>query len=148
MLPYTHLPTISFLFQVKRFKISNSSALKTFIHSLFVSEGKKYDSLVYIFCSDEYLLNLNKQFLQHNDFTDIITFNLAATGSSVIGECYISINRVKENAKLYHTATYKELLRVIFHGALHLCGYLDKTPGDMSTMRSKEDHYLHLFLGS
>lgn len=120
--------------------------LKTFIDTLFTSEATKLESLSYIFCSDEYLLSLNRQFLHHDDYTDIVTFNLAADGLPVIGECYISIDRIKDNASLYNTTLKKELLRVIFHGALHLCGYTDKLQHDVLLMRNKEDHYLHLFL--
>lgn len=91
------------------------------------------------------MLTLNKQFLHHDDYTDIVTFNLATGNSPVIGECYISIDRVKDNADVYNTTLDDELLRVIFHGALHLCGYADKTQPDVIKMRNKEDYYLQLF---
>lgn len=148
MLSLHHSSKISFLFQVKRFVIPKTASLKIFISSIFFTENIELESLSYVLCSDEYLLKINQQFLHHDDYTDIITFNLATNNLPIIGECYISINRVKDNAKLYNTSNQRELLHVIFHGALHLCGYLDKTHHDISIMRNKEDHYLNLFLST
>lgn len=148
MLSFSYPHKITFYFQVKRFAIPKVTVIKTVLNTIFANEETNYKSLSYIFCSDEYLLTLNRQFLQHEDFTDIITFNLAADNSPVIGECYISINRVKDNANLYNTTFMNELLRVIFHGALHLCGYTDKLQHDVLIMRNKENHYLQLFLSS
>lgn len=111
-------------------------------------EEKNLESLYYIFCSDDYLLTLNRQFLYHDYYTDIVTFNLAVADSPVIGECYISIDRIKDNAKLYNTSIKNEVIRVVFHGALHLCGYADITQQDISIMRKKEDYYMQLFLAS
>jgi probable rRNA maturation factor len=115
------------------------TALKAFIAALFRKEKIAFSSLTYIFCSDEYLLGINQQFLQHNYYTDIISFNLAAKGAEVEGEIYISIERVKENAKTLGQPYNIELHRVIFHGALHLCGYKDKSAKDVSIMRRMED---------
>ncbi|AXY76688.1 rRNA maturation RNase YbeY [Paraflavitalea soli] len=113
--------------------------LKAFLRSLFKREGTKLESLRYIFCSDKYLLEINRQYLNHDDYTDIITFNLSNHPAPVMGEIYISIDRVRDNAQQFHTSFKEELHRVIFHGALHLCGYKDKTSKDARLMREKED---------
>lgn len=118
--------------------------LKAFLVRLFQKEKKKLEGLNYIFCDDEYLLGINRDFLKHDYYTDIITFDLSA-GPATTGEIYISIDRVKDNAQQLKQPVSKELQRVIFHGALHLCGYKDKRPADIKLMRSKEDHYINLF---
>ena len=109
---------------------------------LFKKEKASLTSLNFIFCSDEYLLEINQQFLKHNFYTDIISFNLAANNEPVEGEIYISLDRVRENAGELNQSFKTELHRVIFHGALHLCGYMDKRPADILVMRKKEDEYL------
>ena len=123
--------------------------LKKFIIQLFIKEEKPLHSIDIIFCSDEYLLEINKQHLQHDFYTDIITFDLSEFSSNpVIGELYISIDRVKDNSALRDEKFSTELLRVIFHGLLHLCGFKDKTKRDIKTMREKEDEYLGLYNNS
>ena len=119
---------------------------KDFIFSVFVEEGKVLNSLNIILCDDEYLLTINKEFLQHDYYTDIITFDLSADTSSIDGELYISIERVIDNAIQVKSNKIIELHRVIFHGCLHLCGYGDKTDNEESIMRSKEDYYLQKYL--
>lgn len=119
--------------------------LKSFINELFIQEGKILEELGYVFCSDEYLLNINRQFLQHDYYTDIITFDISESKKSVKGEIYISVDRVKDNARQLGETASNEFLRVIFHGALHLAGYKDKTKGQQKQMREKEDYYLHKF---
>lgn len=96
----------------------------------------------YIFCSDEFLLDINRNFLQHDYFTDIITFDLSEKKTDLCGEIYISIPRVKENAKTYGNSFYAELHRVMVHGILHLCGLKDKTAKQKKEMRSAEDEAL------
>lgn len=118
--------------------------LKAFIVRLFQKEKKKLEGLNYIFCSDEYLLGINRDFLKHDYYTDIITFDLS-DGPATSGEIYISVDRVKDNAKQLNQPFSREMQRVIFHGALHLCGYKDKKPADIKQMRSKEDLYISLF---
>ncbi len=109
-------------------------------------EGGVISSLNFVFCSDEYLLKINKDFLNHNSLTDIITFDLKEkTATHSLGEIYISIDRVAENAKKFEATKETELRRVIFHGVLHLCGYKDKTVPQKKEMRSKEDYYLSLY---
>jgi probable rRNA maturation factor len=125
--------------------LKNRSELKRFIEALFKSEKTSLKSLNYIFCSDKRLLSINNQYLRHNFYTDIITFGLSGEGEPTEGEIYISIDRVKENA-IDHKETFtKELHRVIFHGALHLCGYGDKTKLEKNIMRAKEDFYLNKY---
>ena len=119
--------------------------LKSFISDLFKREGKELAELSYVFCSDEYLLNINRQFLNHDYYTDIITFDISEIKEQVQGEIYVSVDRVRENAKQLNQTVQDELLRVIFHGALHLCGYKDKTKPQQLQMRNKEDYYLSKF---
>lgn len=136
---------ISFFYEVP-VALNNRTALKEFIKSLFKREGVSLDSLNYVFCSDRRLLEINKQYLQHDFFTDIITFGLSEKGAPVNGEIYISVDRVRDNA-INHDETFKrELHRVIFHGALHLCGYGDKTKSEIKLMRGKEEQYLKKYL--
>ena len=100
--------------------------------------------LHYIFCPDDYLLNINQQFLHHNYYTDIISFDLSGN-KGLSGEIYISIDRLIENAEKYKTPYSNELYRLVFHGALDLCGYKDKTIREKKLMRDKEDFYLMLY---
>jgi rRNA maturation RNase YbeY len=116
--------------------------LKRFIQTIFRREGKKLKSLNYVFCSDEELLKINKTYLKHDFYTDIVTFDLSENSRQVTGEVYISVDRVRENANLFKTTLREELLRVIFHGALHLCGYEDRSPRQKALMRRKENFYL------
>jgi rRNA maturation RNase YbeY len=119
--------------------------LKQFIVKLFRQEKKPLAELSYIFCSDQYLLDINRQFLQHDFYTDIITFPLSDPGQPISGEIYISVDRVRDNAREFGSSIRQELLRVIFHGALHLCGYKDKSLRDEKLMRKMEDKYLALY---
>ncbi len=129
---------------VKPLSTNNKNVIKKIIVKIFLDKEKKIDKLNYIFCSDSYLLQINKTYLKHDFFTDIISFDLSE-GEAATGEIYISIDRVKENA-ITHSSYFKnELLRVIFHGALHLCGYNDKKKSEITLMRKKEDYYLQLF---
>ncbi len=121
--------------------------LKRFLHWLCESESRSIDTLTIIFCSDDYLLNINKQYLNHDYFTDIITFDLMNTsGVPIVGEIYISIDRVRENAGRFGISIASELHRVLFHGLLHLCDYKDKKQSDKALMTNKENHYLHHYL--
>ena len=120
--------------------------LKIFIGSLLKKEGVWNSTINFIICSDEYLLDINQQHLQHNYYTDIITFDLSEnTRLHMVGEIYVSIDRVKDNALTEGINWKTELYRVLFHGVLHLCGYKDKKPADIKVMRAKEDEYLKLF---
>ena len=139
------LPGVQFHFLQKSADPKERQRLKAFIWSIFKKEKVLVNSITYIFCSDDYLLGINQQFLQHNYYTDIISFNLATRKAPVIGEIYISLDRVHENALGFNQYFYIELHRVIFHGALHLCGYKDKTSADTGLMRKKEDYYLKAY---
>jgi rRNA maturation RNase YbeY len=121
-------------------------ALKSFIEKRVKKEGYTIDSLTYVFCSDKYLLKINKDFLSHDYYTDIISFDLSELPGQLIGEVYISVDRVKDNAKTHGTSLKEELHRVIFHGALHFCGYKDKKPTDAKKMREMEDRWLNAYM--
>jgi probable rRNA maturation factor len=116
--------------------------LKAHIRTLFLDQQKNLDSLTYVFTSDEYLLHVNRNFLNHDYYTDVITFDLSADRKRITGEVYISIERVKENAQQLGVDFLTELHRVMIHGALHLCGYQDKTSKDQLNMRKLEEKYL------
>lgn len=138
-------PLIQFHFLLP-VSFTHRTLAKEVIRHLFKKEKTRLEQLQYIFCSDEYLLAINKQHLNHNYYTDIITFDLSETPDAVTGEIYISIDRVRENAQTYKVPFKQELLRVIFHGALHLCGYKDKSEKDQQLMRKAEDKYLQYYL--
>lgn len=121
----------------------NRTEIKKWIKKSVIKEGYKLGELSFNFCSDEELLKINIEHLNHDFYTDIITFELNEDGV-VIGDIYISIDRVKDNAKQQGTIFTNELMRVLIHGVMHLCGYKDKTKKDAALMREKEDYYLSL----
>ena len=135
---------VRFHSQIKYLRLPNRNQLKRFLDSIFRNEGKKIKSLNYIFCSDKELLKINIDFLNHDYFTDIITFDLSEK-DGIVGEIYISLERVRENAQQLKLPVIEELHRVIFHGALHLCGFRDKTTADKLLMTKKEDEYLYRY---
>jgi probable rRNA maturation factor len=136
---------IKFFFSDGFIKIPERKRLKQFIIGLFEREKRPLLSLTYIFCSDKSLLSINKEFLGHDDYTDIITFSLSDATNPIVGEIYISSERVKDNAKRLQVSSTNELHRVIFHGALHLCGYKDKRPADKLSMTLAEDRNLKMY---
>lgn len=138
--------TIFFNNADKSTSLRSRTKLKTFINKQCLKEGVHIETLQYVFCSDKFLLDINKQYLNHNFYTDIISFDLSDQKGQLIGDVYISIDRVKENAKTERNLYTHELLRVIFHGALHFCGYKDKKPADAKLMRSMEDKWLKAYL--
>ncbi len=117
--------------------------IKEWVNKAIKKEGYNLGELSYNFCSDEHLLQINIEHLSHDFYTDIITFELNEN-KTIIGDVYISIHRVKDNAQQNNKTYTNELMRVIIHGALHLCGYKDKTKKDAAIMRDKEDYYLSL----
>jgi probable rRNA maturation factor len=123
-------------------QLRNRTFLKRFLEAIFKAEGLELECLNYIFCTDNRILAINQQFLQHNYFTDIITFGLSHKNQPIQAEIYISSDRVKENSRTLKEPFKRELLRVIFHGALHLCGYDDKTASEKRKIQAKEDFYL------
>ncbi len=140
--------SISFNQADSKVTLANRVALKSFIEKRVKKEGFSIETLTYVFCSDKYLLKMNKDFLSHNYYTDIISFDLSETPGNLIGEVYISVDRVKDNAKTHGTTLKEELHRVIFHGALHFCGYKDKKPADTIKMRQMEDRWLAAYMKS
>lgn len=124
--------------------LKDKRKLSAFLDALVAQHkpGVRKPQLTYIFCSDDYLLEKNQQFLSHDTLTDIITFDLSEDAGELVGEIYISVERVADNALKYKVPTVNELHRVIFHGVLHLCGFKDKKPADQKLMRQKEDECL------
>ena len=114
-------------------------ALMSWLKQCAESESFQFDQLDYVLSNDEYILQLNKEFLEHDYYTDILTFPMDETGHS---EIYISLDRVKENASAQECTFENELARVMVHGILHLSGHSDKTAEDQKEMRAREDHYL------
>lgn len=125
------------------FELSDSLKTKKWILECISKEGKSCGELNFIFCSDDYLLSINQTHLNHDTFTDIITFNYVEN-DVISGDIFISVDRVKENARNFKVSFSEELNRVIIHGVLHLIGYDDKTPSDAQEIRQKEDFYLTL----
>ena len=126
------------------FTLKEKNKVRNWIRNTIRSEGKKLRELNLIFCSDTYLLEINKQYLDHDTFTDIVTFDNSESPELIIGDIFISIDRIRENAAKYKVAEKDELHRVIIHGTLHLIGYKDKTKSDKSLMTEKEDQHLAL----
>jgi len=132
---------VRFFDQGVKARLDEKRRLATYLQQLIrrqKPQAKKVD-LTYVFCDDDYLLEINMDYLNHATFTDIITFDLSETPEKLQGEVYISTERVAENAAKYKVTYEKELHRVIFHGALHLCGFKDKKKADKERMRQEED---------
>lgn len=138
---------INFSYQIPRVALDSRNALKQFIIVLCTKENRTIDQINIVFCSDEYLLQINQQFLNHDTYTDIISFDYTETKGPLNGEIYISVDRVKDNALQLGSSFKQEIHRVIFHGILHLCGYKDKLKADKLLMREKEDFYLREYFG-
>ena len=142
---------INFFVEQTRFALQNKTAVRNWLVNSARKEKKSIEKLNYIFCTDEYLLSINKTYLNHATLTDIITFSTEGLGDLLMsnsnknklnGEIYISIDRVKENAKIFNVKFTTELHRVMIHGLMHLCGYGDKSAVKKKQMRGKEDYYL------
>lgn len=138
---------ISFYSADTNFTPKHKKKLKVWVFALCEQERVCFQQLTYVFCSEAYLLHLNQTYLNHDTHTDIITFDLSETTdlNSIIGEIYISYERVAENAKNFGVSKEEELLRVLAHGILHLIGYKDKKPNEIKTMRQKEHDAINLF---
>lgn len=137
-----YLPEITFSFH-KKIALKDRNHLKEFLTLLFKENNQALDMLHYVFCDDQEILEINRQYLEHDYYTDIITFDLREKPSEpMIADIFISVDTVRSNAALLNVPILKELHRVIFHGALHLCGYNDKTETEEELMRKKEDEYL------
>jgi len=126
------------------FELSDEAKYAEWISEVIASEGKKEGEISYIFCDDEYLLEINQQHLDHDTLTDIISFDYTI-GNEISGDIFISVERVKDNAVDFNVPFAEELLRVMSHGILHYCGYKDKGDDDEKLMRSKEEEKIALF---
>jgi len=138
------MPPINFFEEDIRFKLKDKTKVKSWVKATIEAEGYKLQELNYIFCSDAYLLGINQQYLDHDTYTDIITFDNSEQDKVITGDIFISIERIRENAEKFNSGELNELHRVIIHGALHLLGYKDKTPESKKLMTKKEDYYLGL----
>jgi probable rRNA maturation factor len=127
-------------------RLNGRKELKRVIEALFKKEGKELDRMNYVFCNDEEVRRINRQYLKHDYYTDIITFDLSEGNAAIRGESYISLHRIKANSLELKKSFNEELLRVIFHGALHLCEYDDKSEKKRLQMRKKEDYYISLII--
>lgn len=136
------MPQIYFIEEDISYKLKNKKQVKQWIKDTILAEGFKLNELTYIFCSDNYLLQINQQYLDHDTYTDIITFDNADKDKVITGDIFISIDRIRENAVKFNQLVVDELHRVIIHGVLHLLGYKDKTPEDNKKMTQKEDQHL------
>ena len=134
---------ISFNYE-NNFELPNEDQIASWISRVILSENKKEGEINYIFCNDDYLLNLNEQYLDHDTLTDIISFDYSV-GNEIHGDIFISTERVKENAIDFKVTFEEELQRVIVHGVLHYCGYKDKTEDDERLMRNMEDEKIKMF---
>ena len=139
---------IHFYFENVNLNLRNRKKLKGFINRLIIKEKRQLAGLSYIFSSDKALCEINRKYLKHNFYTDVITFNLSTSSKEILADIYISADRVKENAQTLKLSFKEELHRVMFHGLLHLCGYNDKTENQRRLMRSRENFYLDLYFHS
>lgn len=124
------------------FTLKQKLLVRNWINQTILSEGFKLGELSFIFSDDEYLLNINKEYLNHDTYTDIITFDNSDVEKVIIGDIFISIDRIRENSKKFNVNERDELHRVMIHGTLHLLGYPDKGKEAKKVMTAKEDHYL------
>jgi rRNA maturation RNase YbeY len=130
-------------FSETEFRIENKEKIARWINHIIKKEGFEQGEISYVFCDDDYLLRLNEKYLEHDTLTDILTFD-SSNSDRLNGDIFISVERVKENAKEYTTTFSNELHRVMIHGILHLCGYKDKSETESKTMKRKEDEALLL----
>lgn len=133
---------INFFTEDLTYNLKGKIAIKKWLQETIVAEGYQLAELNFIFCSDEYLLRVNQDFLQHDYYTDVITFDNSEELKTILGDIFISIDRVKDNANQNNATTHDELCRIMIHGLLHLLGYRDKTQKAKKEMTAKEDFYL------
>lgn len=139
------MPRISFGSKDLKFSLKNKRELSSWITAVIRDHHAGYENLAFVFCSDDALLEINRQFLQHDFYTDIITFDYSVHRNRLVvsGEIFLSIDRIKENADKFKTSFATELHRVMIHGVLHLLGYKDKTPSERKAMRLAEQQALN-----
>jgi len=137
-------PEVNFFTEEVVYTLKNKTAIRNWISEVIHMEGYELDELNFILCSDEYLLRINQQFLDHDTYTDVITFDNSERLKTITGDIFISIERVRENALELKVPQVQELCRVMVHGTLHLLGYKDKSKSAKLQMTAKEDQYLSL----
>lgn len=137
-------PLIQFFSEEVRFSLEDENLIGEWILNVIRSESYEAGVINIIFCNDSYLLDLNQRFLDRDTLTDVIAFDYREEGREVTGDIFISIERVRDNARSLGLPAFHEVHRVIIHGILHLCGYTDSTTAEKAAMRSKEDKYLSL----
>ena len=135
---------INFFSEETNFKPKQINALRQWLLQAVEAENYQLLELSFIFCSDEYLLNINKEYLNHDTYTDTVTFDNSDVEGKILGDIFISIDRIRENSKTFKTALKDELHRVMIHSTLHLLGYKDKSTTDKTLMTAKENEYLAL----
>lgn len=136
--------SIHFFTEDISYTLKKKTILKNWIKSTVEAEGYQLSELNFILCSDAYLLRMNQDYLNHDTYTDVITFDNSEEPKTIVGDIFISIERIKENATLFKLPIEQELSRVMIHGTLHLLGYRDKTKAAKTLMTAKEDEYLSL----
>jgi probable rRNA maturation factor len=124
------------------YTLKQKTKIRTWLLQTITAEGYELEELNFILCSDEYLLGINQQYLNHDTYTDVITFDNSEEDKTIVGDIFISLERIQENAKNFKSTTYDELCRVMVHGTLHLLGYKDKSKAEKAMMTQKEDDYL------
>ena len=139
------MPTISFFTESVKYNLPQKLKVKKWLKMAIEKEGFKLGELNFIFCSDEYLLSINQQYLNHDTYTDIITFDNSEVDKLIVSDIFISIDRVNENASKFKTTPFNEVCRIMIHGTLHLLGYKDKGKEAKTLMTAKEDEYLMLY---
>ena len=139
------MPAISFFTESIKYNLPQKLKVKKWLKTSIEKEGFKLGELNFIFCSDEYLLSINQQYLNHDTYTDIITFDNSDVEKLIVSDIFISIDRVNENASKFKTTPFNEVCRIMIHGTLHLLGYKDKGKEAKTLMTAKEDEYLMLY---
>jgi probable rRNA maturation factor len=135
---------IYFFSEEVNYTLKNKTHIRSWINDTIIAEGYQLEELNFILCSDDYLLAMNQQFLKHDTYTDVITFDNSEKLKTITGDIFISIERIQENARHFRSTTQHELCRVMVHGTLHLLGYKDKGKAAKTLMTQKEDQYLAL----
>ena len=136
---------ITFNIEIDGFKIIEVRKKKSWLKVLVSDQGFKLGELNYIFLDDEGLHKINLEYLNHDDYTDIITFDNSESDRMIEGDIFVSVERIADNANKFEVNFETELIRVMAHGVLHLCGFLDKKPEDVKVMREMEDKYIHKY---
>ncbi|MES2417645.1 MAG: rRNA maturation RNase YbeY [Bacteroidota bacterium] len=141
------MATIHFFTENVHYTLKHKTLIRDWIKGAIIEEGYQLQELSFIFCDDAYLLRINQDYLQHDDYTDVITFDNAEAPKTILGDIFISLDRIKENAGQFKSSILNELCRVMIHGTLHLLGYKDKSKAAKTIMTAKEDFYLSKLKG-